>query len=66
MDEEGDGRLLTIFRVTTSATTDEMVLGEGQAMRAYGIDEVFELNLATFCRRVLTAYRQETRARDGM
>lgn len=56
VDAEGDGRLLTVFEVTTSVRTTDMVLTEGQGLRAFNRDEALRQRLAPFCRRVLERY----------
>ncbi|MEU7865553.1 NUDIX domain-containing protein [Dactylosporangium sp. NPDC049140] len=56
VDAEGDGRLLTVFEVVTSMLPADMVLTEGQGLRAFSRDEALRQRLAPFCRRVLDRY----------
>jgi 8-oxo-dGTP diphosphatase len=53
IDTGGDGRLLTIFEARTELRPQQMVLAEGQALRAFDTASALQLNLAPFCRRVL-------------
>jgi 8-oxo-dGTP diphosphatase len=56
VDTEGDGRLLTIFEASTSMLPGDMVLTEGQGLRAFTRDEALRQRLAPFWRRVLEHY----------
>lgn len=58
VDDDGDGRLLTIFEARTPQRAREMTLAEGQALGAFDISSALESKLATFCRRALIRYTQ--------
>ena len=58
VDDDGDGRLLTIFEARTPLRAGEMTLAEGQALGAFDISSALDLKLATFCRRTLARYAQ--------
>jgi 8-oxo-dGTP diphosphatase len=59
VDHDGDGRLLTVFEARTSLRPDQMTLAEGQAHRAFSLNNALNQNLAAFCRRVLNRYVPE-------
>jgi ADP-ribose pyrophosphatase YjhB (NUDIX family) len=61
VDQDGDGRVLTIFEARTLWGLDQMTLGEGQGLGVFELDEALSLRLAPFCRRVLTRLAAERR-----